>query len=117
MDAVEFLKEKERMCKKSSFCGDCPLYSKNSGHDTGCVELLEKYPEESVLGVEKWSKEHPKKTRQGKFLETYPMAKRKSDGTLCICPRHLDDDYKNDHECSWTSCNECRKKYWLAEVE
>lgn len=58
MDAKEFWKEFGRMCD-SNLCGDCPandLYCShtmafNANNDTSIVDA-----------VEKWSKEHPRKT-------------------------------------------------------
>lgn len=114
MDAVEFLKEKERMCSK---CGVCPADKQNNGFDMDCDSLEVEKPEEFVAIVEKWSREHPVKTRQSEFLEIYPRARCKPDGILNMCPRHLDDDYKNDHDCSRSLCVECRKQYWLTEVD
>ena len=111
MDAVEFLKENERMCKKTDLCGDCPAYEENNGHDLTCEEFMNKYPKEYVSCVEKWSAEHPVKTRQSEFLKMFPNAKIKR-GSVDICPCRVDTNMK----CS-VECNDCRKEYWLAEVE
>ena len=64
MDAVEFLKEKERMCSKSGGCSKCPADYQNNGFCMDCEDLEDEKPEEFVTIVEMWSAEHPIKTRQ-----------------------------------------------------
>ena len=115
MDAVEFLKENERMCIKTDICADCPAYEENNGHDVTCNEFMDKYPEEYVSCVEKWSAEHPVKTRQSEFLKMFPKVEM-SRGTISILPCILDMDYRSE-KCDETDCFSCRKKYWFTEVE
>ena len=105
MDAVEFLKENERMCKKTDFCVDCPAYKENSGYDVTCEEFMNEYPKEYVFCVEKWSAEHPTKTRQSEFLKMFPNAEIE-DGCLRVCPIHCDKNEK----CRVGTCRDCRKK-------
>lgn len=114
MDAVKFLKEKERMCKKTDFCVNCPAYRENNGYDVPCDEFMNEYPKEYVSCVEKWSAEHPVKTRQGEFLKMFPNAQTLRNGALVVCPKVI------DLECGINcnrSCIDCRKKYWLESVE
>lgn len=113
MDVVEFLKEQDRMCEQFNLCVDCPVYKENNGHNMPCGDFMNKYPEEFVPIVEKWSKEHPVKTRQSEFLKVFPNAKMTELGSLKICPADVDRNI----ECSVESCTNCRKKYWLEEVE
>lgn len=56
----------------------------------------------------------PKKTRQSEFLEHYPNAKKCKD-ILKICPAEVDIDYKVCE--TYSECPDCRKDYWLKEVE
>ena len=112
MDAVEFLKEKERMCNKCSACSGCPVCKENNGFNMDCEDLAIEKPEELVAIVERWSAEHPKKTRQSRFLEVFPNAKIE-EGCLLICPIHCDKNEK----CGDVRCSECRKKYWLSEID
>ena len=66
----------------------------------------------------KWSKEHPRKTRQSVFLEQYPEANLDSDGVLRICPKSVSGAYRdNDIRCLTTTCCGCRRKFWMQEVE
>lgn len=62
MDAVEFIKERNRMCKSFERCYDCPA-------DRNACCNTSKWREELVTIVEKWSTEHPYKTRQDVFLK------------------------------------------------
>lgn len=112
MDAVEFFKEKERMCSKYGMCAVCPADRQNNGFDMYCDDLEVKKPEELVAIVERWSAEHPKKTRQSRFLEMFPNAKIE-EGCLLICPIHCDKNEK----CGAGRCVDCRKKYWLSEID
>ena len=61
-----------------------------------------------------WCKEHPVKTRQDEFLKMFPNAKI-VDGIIGICPKHFETAYA----CKATkcTCHDCRKSYWLAEVD
>ena len=56
----------------------------------------------------------PKKTRQSEFLERYPNAKKCKD-ILKICPAEVDIDYKVCE--TYSECADCRRDYWLQEVE
>ena len=119
MDAVKFLKEEDRMCDKYKYssdhtCSDCPCHSKRNGTDEICISLRKTDHAKYVEIVEKWSKEHPAKTRQGEFLKIFPNANLTNLGILKICPTDVDKDM----ECiEGEDCFYCRKAYWLAEVE
>lgn len=115
MDAVEFLKEKERMCSKCGMCAVCPADKQNNGFDMDCDSLEVKKPEELVAIVEKWSAEHPVKTRQGEFLKMFPDVKIQN-GVIDIGPCVIDKKIKDSCGRHGT-CFDCRKKYWLEEVE
>ena len=58
MDAVKYIKEKERMCEKHPFCSDCPLRKINK-EENCCAVAIKNHAEEAVYIVEKWSEEHP----------------------------------------------------------
>lgn len=67
MDAVNFIKEKNRMCDSISRCDMCDLH----GRTTTCREFVRDYPEEAVKIVEKWGNEHPVMTNGAKFEEVF----------------------------------------------
>lgn len=113
MNGVELLKTYKRMCDfYDPECGNCELNALCS-HRESCIQVLMNYPENSIAIIEKWSKEHPVRTRQSEFLKTFPNTKLHN-GVVQICPKSLglikqclDVDI----------CPECHEKYWLAEVE
>lgn len=85
MEALKYLKEKERMCEKLGDCNKCLLQDSQMGN---CI-IREKYhPEEAVEIVEKWSAENPQKTILQDFLEKYPKAHTDIIHHN-ICPRDL----------------------------
>lgn len=59
MEAVEFLRNYDRMCSTIDKCSECPAVNMK------CCELSTDEPERLVAIVEKWAKEHPEKPEQG----------------------------------------------------
>ena len=84
MDAVEFLKEYQRMCRKE--CEECPLNRK-----VCLYKINDNLPfEEIVKATEQWSQSHPQKTMIQDFFEKFPNAPKRDDNiTPCACPAHL----------------------------
>lgn len=113
MDAVEFVKTVNRLCKNLR-CKECPVYKEGIctvGFDDYSVKSIE----ETVSKVEQWAKEHPIKTRQSEFLKQYPNASI-IDGVLIICPMANDKALDDPKRCHETTCHKCLEKYWLEEV-
>lgn len=114
MDALEFIRERNRMCR--SFigrCDDCPADKIN------CCDTFD-WNEEIVSIVEKWSKENQRKTRQDVFLEQWPEAVVADDGVLSLCPAALSSTHrKQDGRCGSQSesCNDCYREFWMQEVD
>ena len=111
MDALEFIRERNRMCQSFGVeCENCP-----ANKDNFCIAF--NVDEEIVPIVEKWSKENPRKTRQSIFLEQYPNAEC-VDGILVFCPRWIDTcfscliDGNNNVDCAT-----CRHEFWNQEVK
>lgn len=110
MDAVKFLQERSRMYE--------------SGAATPGIRLEDDYdPVIAVKVVEEWSAVHPRKTRQSVFLEQWPDANINGDGVLEIFPCSLLKEYRKDptweSKCQLPSitCNDCRREFWMQEVE
>lgn len=112
MDAVKYLEERKRMCGSyTNMCDGCGF-----GKAPKCNNTEDYNPEKAVAIVEKWSKEHPVKTRQSVLLESYPNAKKGSNGILMASPCYFDENVKNRCK-QYDTCADCQKEYWLAEVE
>lgn len=79
-----------------------------------------KDPEKMVAIVEQRAAEHPTKTRQSVFLELFPESTLAKDGVLTICPNAFSPVYKDERgrcKLPYAECDNCRRKFWLAEVE
>ena len=106
MDAIQFIKEKERMCKA------CAV-----GLRSGVS------PEQQINTVKVWAEQHPAKTRQDVFLEQYPEypeAEIDLNGILEVCPAPIFLSHRGKGGgCSdfQKNCGECRREFWLQEVE
>lgn len=102
-----------RMCGKYHYtnCKGCPMWDEMCNLRVMSKVRLDK-TNEIIL---KWCKEHPIKTRQSEFLKMFPNVELVGGEVINICPNIIDCQYGAD--CCKLSCNECRKKYWLAEVE
>lgn len=101
MDAVKFIEERNRMCG---------TMSEVWGVDAAQI----------VKNTEEWSAAHPRKTRQGVFLEQYPQASIGDDGVLKVCPCPIFESHRNAQGgCVdiHRQCSDCRKEFWGREVE
>lgn len=116
MDAVEFIRERNRMCRTfGKSCDGCPAVYENGW---GCDD--DAWDEKLVDTVEKWSAAHPRKTRQSVFLEQWPETQTDIDGVLCVCPDLISSAYRGDKgRCSDPPkrCANCRYEFWTQEVE
>lgn len=103
MDAVEFIKERDRMCYHG--CSNCPANELTGGCDpleTASINLL-------VQIVEQWSKEHPQKTMMQDFFEKFPNAPKDEDGIPKVCPSQVGYHGSCDEDCEkfHSDCLKC----------
>lgn len=116
MDAVEFIRERNRMCRAfGKSCDGCPAVYENGW---GCDD--DAWDEKLVDTVEKWSAAHPRKTRQSVFLEQFPNIELDRNGIINISsckvdPKQYSSNGKNC--CKFQACSECRREFWMQEVE
>lgn len=103
-----------RMCERNESCCKCEMY-KPAGNEA-CIKWISKNTKEAIEIVQKWSDEHPIKTRQNEFLKMFPNVVR-DDKTIQIIPCVVEQGYKPPKGCKNISCRVCREEYWLAEVE
>lgn len=117
MDAVKFVEEAKRMCHANiDNCADCfkgvacPICLTGEYHT----------PAERVKIVEEWSAAHPRKTRQSVFLEQWPEANIDNGGCLAVCPYNVSATHRDKYgRCvvRGKSCCDCRREFWMQEVE
>lgn len=114
MDAIEYVKQRKRMCDYYLNCNDCP-----AGNYQECASLNGITKLASI--VEQWAKEHHVKTRQSEFLKQYPDAAIGDDGLPSIAPCQLDVGLihgKAQKDCEDRGvCDKCRHDFWLKEIE
>ena len=106
MDAVECMKVVTRMLKSGTI--DCAIQKYISAQKKNDYEGM-------VEAAEQWDAEHPVKTRQSEFLKHYPGARISVHGCLNACPMDVFSD--TGINCNAQPCFECKKEFWLAEVE
>lgn len=103
-----------RMCKSfEQDCRDCPLFTPNDGRS--CRQVMEDTPDKANEIILKWCKEHPAKKRQDRFLKLYPNSLIDGDNVSHICPRYINKQFICQEP--EKRCCDCRKEYWLAEVD
>lgn len=116
MDAVEFVKTVNRLCK-NLHCDGCPVAKEGRcmvGFDYYSVKNIEK----TISKVEQWAKKHPVKTRQSEFLKRFPNADLtrlqpcmiEKDKRPMWCGKYADFGANG-------CCDECRYAYWNEEVD
>lgn len=115
MDTVEFLKEGLIMCNSYEACIGCPMEQMDDCY------MLSMNLKQMINIVEQWAKEHPVKTRQSEFLKMWPDAEIGDDGLPSIAPCQLYKDMEEKNEdgvcCKNCGCAECRRDFWLKEIE
>ena len=108
MDAVKFVEERRRMF---AVTGKNPKYS---------LFNMSTCAEDVVKEVEEWSAAHPRKTRQDVFLEQWPETYIRGDGYLDVCPLEVSAAHRDaDGGCAIYDrlCPDCRREFWMQEVE
>ena len=118
MDAVKFLQERARMCNSfSPNCEGCRV-DEEKPVMSECYMWMFENPERSVKIVEEWSAAHPRETRQSMFLKQYPNASVVGDtGTPWVYPCYIEQGMKDVNYCNSLSCYDCRREFWMQEVE
>ena len=110
MDAVEFLDKVDRLSKRGSTEEKMRYNDYRTARDNT----------RAVKFVERWDAEHPVKTRQSEFLKQWPEADVDENGVLQTCPALISASHRDQTGgCATLSnkCENCRKAFWLAEVE
>lgn len=121
MNAVEFIKERDRMCKSfGDDCRGCPGFDADEDVQCCMVGLQSTMDATAQIGVvEKWASAHSRKTRQDVFLEQYPETQLTKDGVISICPIAVSAAYRNKTGgCASPTrpqCDVCCREFWMQE--
>ncbi len=113
MKAVDYLKEKARMCEENT-CYDCRLTFGDWDRKSPCLDTERDKSEQAVTIVEKWAKENPPKTYLSVLFEKFPNVKKHRNGIPVICPHDLFGESR------WVDCcldYEICKKCWNREYK
>ena len=118
-----FFKELDRMCRSIDGLktNECPLrvkfISPNCDFcDKYVIDNITLYDKKAIEIVQKWSDEHPLKTRQSEFLKQFPRSRVTADGTLDLLPCSVDTELKDRCD-EFVGCYSCGRAYWLEEVD
>lgn len=111
MDAVEFLRDFRRMCwSYGGTCTSCELKGAQ------CRPTEKDCDHEKLIRVvEKWAKEHPVKTRLSEFVKIFPNYKK--DENYSGIPRDCIKIFDQGASCTFSSCLDCQKKFWLTPIK
>ncbi len=104
------------LCDGGGYKETCELYKEG----LSCADYINAHPEKAVEIVERWSKDHPRKTRQSELLKLFPRVGLGDDGLIVFCPEDFDSKFEcppKAYDGERNGCEQCRKKYWLEEVE
>lgn len=105
MTALEYLKEKARMCDSAGDCSctGCLIHIRKG--EMSCFDFQGKFPEQTVEIVEEWAKKHPRETRLTQFLKHYPNAQTSCRGIPQACVKTF--GFNVDGGCISTNCIKC----------
>lgn len=109
MDAVEFLKERSRMCEMYGKCECCELVRGGCN----CMPYETGNPEKVVEIVEKWSKDNPAYTYYDEFCKRFPKHKYLTFNHLAVnlCVNSL---FGTEYDCR-KFCDKCWKQEYKGE--
>lgn len=114
---LDYAHERNRMCNAANIedCDNCPL--RGVGEDCYNTRYI---TQEHIDIVQKWSDEHPEKTRKEAYLEIFPKLELLNDKVICF-----DDCFpcfgellgKNGCDDVKKTCGECWDKPYNNEFE
>ena len=99
----------------------CGIYQRSNFGCSTCAGWVRRHAEDAIEIVQKWSDEHPQETKSDEFLKLHPNAFRVDDNNgntfVNICPKYIDMAFNciENHDVDF--CYNCKRDYWLAEVE
>ena len=107
---MDLLKKIKKVCEANEDCTTCPLNGE-SWCSLGCAPVLWNVEETNEV-VNHWLELHAPKTVQSEVLKILPDIPM-DNGVLLVC--HADVYVTGS--CRHKNCFECRKEFWLKEIE
>lgn len=113
MEFKQAMRTVKRICEAVGGCngcellGNCPFVTIPSNIDLNKIESI----------LVKWAEEHPERTIMDDFLEKFPKAPLKEDGTPEVCAKWLgycNDCYGENHK--MLLCFDCWRRPMTEEV-
>jgi len=114
MKAVDYLKEKARMCEENT-CYDCRLTFGDWDRKSPCLDTERDKSEQAVTIVEKWAKENHVKTYLSVLLEKFPNTKLE-DKCPNLCPDDIFGITTEPKECCEMKCIDCWNREYKEEI-
>ena len=123
MEFLEAVKTYHKMCERSH-CESCwfrrfhlgirgEVCSKRDRTVMSCDEIAMKFPAVLTAAVNRWVEEHPPKTMLDIFHEAHPDGEKLPNGSVRICPYHIDRAYGGLCTDGSGDCKAC----WSREVD
>lgn len=111
-DVKNYIRESGRMCISMGVsCNNCPMYLAWTNVYKSCSEFASKNPEQTLEIVQKWSDEHPLKTRMDVFLKAFPNAELYEEAYPMVCAKVV---FGLKESCkTYETCEDC----WNTPVE
>lgn len=115
---LDFKHEKDRMCEMIDDCDNCCLgHVQRIGEESGVLwcDCFSDITEDEIAALQKWSDEHPEKTRAEAFLERIPSCSLIK-GRPSECWGFLTGSYHCVYK-KGNSCTDCWDEPYKGEFE
>ena len=122
MDAVKFIEERNRMCRSfDAGCKWCPAFNVCE-YELSCAvgQLSTLDATAQIAIVEEWAAAHHRKTRKDVFLEQWPDTVLDAFGVIQLCPINVSASHRDINgvcKAPEKMCSDCRREFWMQEVE
>ena len=112
-----FCKERKRMCDSLKCkCRECDIFHARHESIISCQQWCVDHSTEALAIVQKWSDEHPRKTRMSEFIKLHPSAVITDYGIPAVCYELIDRNEDCTHGVFLKSIEKC-KMCWNTPIE
>lgn len=111
---MDYAHERNRMCDadKSRSCYNCPL--KGVGESCFHIRFI---TQEHIDIIQKWSDEHPEKTRHDAYIEIFPKMREFDPHRICFANMIGVHPDEIKMECAELGCMDCWNLAYCGEFE